>query len=117
MITDDRLETGEQQTLADRGKLWSTEIQTIAGPVIRVRRVGTTDVKKIPERDQWREGEGRNKRWRGEGWHKDGTYRSREVHVDYRVSVDGRLVDSFLSKSRALAFAKDLAAKTDALFA
>lgn len=118
MITsDDRFTADGRETLASLGKLWSTEIQTLAGPVIRVRRVGTHEMKNLAERDRWCTGEGRNKRWSDEGWHKDGTYRSREVFVDYRVSIGGRLVNSFLSKARALAFAKDLAAKTDAVFA
>ena len=112
MITDDRFTADGRETLAGSGKMWSTEIQTLAGPVIRVRRVGTHDMKHIAERDQ-----PEAYALRSPGHHKDGTHRSREAFVDYRVSIGGRLVNSFLSKARALAFAKDLAAKTDAVFA
>lgn len=92
----DRFTEDGRETLVGAEKIWETEITSRTGKHVRVRRVGTHVMK---SKSSW---------YNPSAADRDGVMTAREAFVDYRVSVDGRLVNSFLTKPQALRFAKAL---------
>lgn len=90
----DRFTDDGRETLAGMGRIWETTIKSKSGDDVRVRRVGTHVMRKGYFR-YLRPGMG------------DEAF-SKEQFVDYRVSIGGRLVNSFLTKPQALRFAKSI---------
>lgn len=93
----DRFTEDGRETLVGAGKIWETEITSRSGKHVRVRRVGTHKMARNAYDS-----------WYTRGNAMDRVVSSKEAFVDYRVSVDGRLVNSFLTKPQALRFAKAL---------